>query len=297
MGFITSRLGLRKANVADAPLITDFDGNWDVLDKAVQYDKNLADVGSVATARLNLKVPVLTGSVAVATTNVSALNTYKPVIDGVTALPGMQVLLTAQTTAKQNGPWVVSAGPGIAWTRPLDFATGTKVSTRLVGIAAGSPGNQGSVWMLATTSQIMVDTDAQTWICRDVTIGTIAGTVAAGNDSRIVGALQAQEIVNPQTTVTGTYTLPDITTATVHDLTLTGSTTIAMPTAAVGKSIMVKIRQDSTGSRVPTFSGVKWPSATAPTWSTGANKVDKVVFDCTNLTEGWEGSLAGLDYR
>lgn len=44
------------------------------------------------------------------------------VIDGYQTVAGDRVLLTAQSTASQNGVWVAASG---AWTRPADFAHGT----------------------------------------------------------------------------------------------------------------------------------------------------------------------------
>jgi hypothetical protein len=58
--------------------------------------------------------------VAVATTNQASMTGLAVTIDGVAlSTAGMRVLLTGQTTASQNGPWVVAAG---AWTRPTTDA-------------------------------------------------------------------------------------------------------------------------------------------------------------------------------
>ena len=57
---------------------------------------------------------------------------------------------------------------------------------------------------------------------------------------------------------------------------------------------MLKLIQDTQGSRTVTWPGsVKWPSGTAPTLSTAANKVDIMAFyfDGTNYY-----GLSSLDF-
>ncbi len=81
---------------------------------------------------------------------------------------------------------------------------------------------------------------------------------------------------------------------TVQIITLTGSATITMPTAVSGKSFTILLKQDATGSRTVTWSTVQWPSATAPTITSTASKMDKYVF----ISDGtyWYGSNAGQNY-
>lgn len=116
-------------------------------------------------------------------------------------------------------------------------------------------------------------------------LGTTAGTLAAGNDSRFL----TDTVVTAS--IASTYTMANAFGA--YLLTLTGSTTITMPAATAGRSIFAVLIQDATGGRVPTFSGVKWPSGTAPTFSTGANKVDTVSFYCADGAT-WLGFVPGL---
>jgi len=81
---------------------------------------------------------------------------------------------------------------------------------------------------------------------------------------------------------------------TVQNLTLTGNATITMPTAVAGKSFIIILSQDGTGSRTVTWSTVSWPSATAPTITTTASKKDIYSFfsDGTN----WYGTTIGQNY-
>ena len=90
------------------------------------------------------------------------------------------------------------------------------------------------------------------------------------------------------------YTI-DLANGSVQILTLTGNCTFTFPTATAGKSFILILKQDGTGSRTATWpAAVKWPSGTAPTITSTASKADKYVFtaDGTN----WIGSNAGQNY-
>jgi hypothetical protein len=77
-------------------------------------------------------------------------------------------------------------------------------------------------------------------------------------------------------------------------LTLTGSATITMPTATAGKSFILLLKQDGTGSRTVTWSTVKWAGGTAPTITSTASRQDIYSFfaDGTN----WYGVTVGQNY-
>jgi hypothetical protein len=85
-----------------------------------------------------------------------------------------------------------------------------------------------------------------------------------------------------------------LTNGTVQIITLTGNATITMPTAVAGKSFLLLLKQDATGSRTVTWSTVKWPAATAPTVTSTASKQDIYSFfsDGTN----WYGTTVGQNY-
>lgn len=93
-------------------------------------------------------------------------------------------------------------------------------------------------------------------------------------------------------TVTTTNTIV-LTNGTVQTATLTASTacTFTMPTATAGKSFVLLLKQAATtGNGTATFTGVKWPTAGAPTITATAGAMDIVSFvaDGTN----WYGSIA-----
>jgi len=94
----------------------------------------------------------------VASTN-HALSGVPGAIDGYTALAGDTILLPAQTTGSQNGPWVVSAG---TWVRPWWFPTLTLATVFQVVVRNGSV-NAGTTWSL-TGGAVTIDSTTQNWI-------------------------------------------------------------------------------------------------------------------------------------
>jgi hypothetical protein len=85
-----------------------------------------------------------------------------------------------------------------------------------------------------------------------------------------------------------------LTNGTVQIITLTGNATITMPTATSGKSFIMYLKQDATGSRTVTWSTVKWAGGTAPTITSTASRQDIYSFfaDGTN----WYGVTVGQNY-
>jgi hypothetical protein len=85
-----------------------------------------------------------------------------------------------------------------------------------------------------------------------------------------------------------------LTNGTVQIITLTGNATITMPTATSGKSFIMFLKQDGTGSRTVTWSTVKWAGGTAPTITSTASRMDILSFfaDGTN----WYGVSVGANY-
>lgn len=110
--------------------------------------------GAVTDAKSShaLKPPVK----AMATANVSSLS-GTTTADGVSLATGDVIFLPSQTTASQNGPWVIAAG---AWTRPTWWPSGGTVQA-FAGctfqVLQGTL-NAGSVWYLTTTGAITIDT-------------------------------------------------------------------------------------------------------------------------------------------
>jgi hypothetical protein len=93
---------------------------------------------------------------------------------------------------------------------------------------------------------------------------------------------------------TGTAITVSLANGTVQQLTLTGNATITMPTAAAGKSFIIMLKQDGTGSRTVTWSTVVWPGGTAPTITSTASKQD--IYSFFSDGTSWYGVTVGQNY-
>lgn len=78
----------------------------------------------------------------------------------------------------------------------------------------------------------------------------------------------------------------------VTDITLTAACTITTPAPRLGAKLRLIVRQDGTGSRLVTWTTVKWAAATAPTLSTPASSVDRIDLESPDGV-AWYGTLAG----
>lgn len=120
---------------------------------------NLSEVSDKGTSRANLAIPVQFRAMGVFTTNVSTLSGLVT-NDGISYADGNRTILTQQTTASQNGPWIIHT---TAWTRPTDYASGATVNAQIIEVAGGTL-YAGSIWLMTNTAAIVVDTDATTWV-------------------------------------------------------------------------------------------------------------------------------------
>lgn len=94
-----------------------------------------------------------------------------------------------------------------------------------------------------------------------------------------------------------TYTIPAVTVADWHLLTLTAHTAFTFPTPTAGQIITVALVQDSTGSWAPSWpSNVRWPNGVAPTIGGSANLVVAVIdFECFDGTY-WLGLVRATNF-
>lgn len=87
----------------------------------------------------------------------------------------------------------------------------------------------------------------------------------------------------------------DLANGTVQKITLTGTCTITFPSNTAGKSLLLMLLQDGTGSRTVTWdTDVVWPSSIAPTITSTANKLDIFSFVCDGTN--WFGATGGQNY-
>jgi len=125
------------------------------------------------------------------------------------------------------------------------------------------------------------------------TLATLAGTETFTNKTltnpTVTNYVETLYSANTSTAIT-----VDLANGTVQNLTLTGNATITMPTAVAGKSFIIILSQDATGSRTVTWSTVSWPSATAPTVTSTASKKD--IFSFFSNGTSWFGTTIGQNY-
>jgi hypothetical protein len=118
-------------------------------------------VGRFDSIQLGSNSFFLEACLAVSTANVSSLSGAITVDDVVIPNNG-RLLLTAQSTASQNGPWIVNTSS--AWTRPSTYASGQSIPPSVwCNIAGGGTTYGGTCWQLIASSAITVDTTATTW--------------------------------------------------------------------------------------------------------------------------------------
>jgi len=115
---------------------------------------------------------------AVAVANVASLS-GTTTIDSEPLADGERVLLTNQSTAAQNGIWVVHTG---AWTRPADFNTGDGAAHTYTFVLYGTV-YSGSGWVCTTSApNDVIDTNSLAWVQFSA-----AGVTLAGNGLEKIG--------------------------------------------------------------------------------------------------------------
>lgn len=245
-------------------------------------DKNLSELASAGAARANLHIPALSSAQAVATTN-QAL-TGQPVLDTYATTNNDTVLLTAQTTNTQNGPWQLPATGTGAWARPTDFATGLSTKGRTIEVVGGSM-FAGTAWALGGTANTVVDTSAQTWTM----IGNLKGSATPLGMSSTPGVgtganVSHEDHVHPATSTPSATTavgfLVNLLASQISDAfqVLSSSSSVLANISAAG--VVQGTQVWDNGSRVyslsnpPPSSGVALSAATPSGLGTAANGAD-----------------------
>jgi len=123
---------------------------------------------------------------AATTANITLSNTQT--IDGVALSVGDRVLVKDQSTASQNGIYVVAAG---AWTRASDFdnTPGTEITSGAFAFVEEGTTNSDSGWVLTTDGTITLGTTSLTFVqfsgAGQIVAG--AGLTKTGNTLDVVG--------------------------------------------------------------------------------------------------------------
>jgi hypothetical protein len=159
-------------------------------------------------------------------------------------------------------------------------AGGTGVGT-LTGLVKGN-GTSAFSAVTAPSGTIVGTTDTQTLTNKTLTTPVLTNPT-------VTNYVETAYTANSSTAIT-----LDLANGTVQIITLTGNATVTMPTATAGKSFILLLKQDGTGSRTVTWSTVKWAGGTAPTITGTASRQDIFSFfaDGTN----WYGTVVGQNF-
>jgi hypothetical protein len=213
-------------------------------------------------------------SVRVATTAAGTLATSfenGDTVDGVALAAGNRILIKNQAAGAENGIYVVAASG--APTRASDANSGAELVNATCYVSEGTV-NADTQWTCSTNATIVVDTTPLTFA--QLTSG-------GGVSLSAVNVWTKNQAVAPVTLSDGANIATDASLSNSFKVTLGGNRTFDNPTnLSDGMILNYVIKQDATGSRIPTFgSKFKWGKAgtgSMPTFSTAANAVNFCTF-------------------
>jgi hypothetical protein len=153
------------------------------------------------------------------------------------------------------------------------------------GTGITSLGTNVATWLGTPTSANLISV---------VSDETGSGVLVFNTNAALTNPTVTNYIETPFSANSSTAITLALTNGTVQIITLTGNATITMPTATSGKSFIMFLKQDATGSRTVTWSTVKWAGGTAPTITSTASRQDILSFfaDGTN----WYGVVVAQNY-
>lgn len=123
-------------------------------------------------------------------------------------------------------------------------------------------------------------------------IGAVVADTADYTNAQVTNSAPLIESVNVVAASGAAQAIPDVSTDTLNLITLTTNCTFTFPAAAAGKSLLIALIQDGTGSRTATWPAtVKWPGGITPTLTTTAGKLDMFGFTCLDGAN-WEAVIA-----
>lgn len=194
-----------------------------------------------------------------------------PVSTGVSGLGTGVATALAVAVGSAGAPVVNGGALGTPSSGTLTNVTGLPISTGVSGLGSNVAA------FLATPSSAN--------LAAAITDETGSGALVFGTNPTITNYTEAAVAIGNS----GTTQTLSLTSGTFQTVTLTGNCTFTMPTAASGKSFVLILVQDSTGSRTAVFTSVKWPAGTAPTITTTATTGRDIIAFFSDGTN-WYGS-------
>lgn len=157
---------------------------------------------------------------------------------------------------------------------------------------------QGELGIETDTLKVKAGTGSGTWTSLSYLINTSGYASLTGTETLTNKTLTNPTVTNYVETAftanSSTAITLALTNGTVQIITLTGNATITMPAAVAGKSFIMFLKQDATGSRTVTWSTVKWSGGTAPTITSTASRQD--IFSFFSDGTNWYGTTVGQNY-
>lgn len=177
-------------------------------------------------------------SVRVATTGANITLSGTQTIDGIAIVAGDRVLVKDQTTASQNGVYVVAAG---AWTRATDASSNATVTSGMYAFVSVGTQNASTGFVLTTPDPITVGTTALTFVQFSGAGQIIAGSglSKSGNTLSVVGTANRVTVSGTAVDIASNYVgQTSITTLGTVTVGTWNGTTIAVPNGGTGAATL-----------------------------------------------------------
>jgi len=181
------------------------------------------------------------------------------------------------------------------------------------GGSSGGGGGSGTVTSVSVTSgNGLAGTVTNPTSTPAIALSTTITGIVKGNGTAFVAATAGTDYLAPTGTNAGallqenvnvvaasgaSQTIPDITSDTINEITLTASCNFTFPTGAAGKSFLLMLTQGGSGGYTAAWpASVLWSGGAAPTLTVTLGKTDIFTFVWNSTLSKWVGFIDGLNY-